>query len=102
MKPGRQEGGIPGQCRRDGRKMCIKVDYKSRPGATGGIPRTVQKGRRKGGYKSSARGGMLRTVQRKEGKAAIKVVYKSRPGARGGMPRTVQMGRRQGGYKSRL
>ena len=30
----------------------IKVCYKSRLGAKGGMPRTRQKGRRKGGYKS--------------------------------------------------
>jgi hypothetical protein len=38
---------------------------------------TMQKGKKKGGYKS-------------------------RPGARGGMPETIQRGKKKGGYKSRL
>ena len=52
------------------RKAAIKVGYKSRPGARGGMPGTIQKGRKKGGYKS-------------------------RRGARGGMPETMQKGRKE-------
>ena len=61
------------------------------------MPRTVQKGTRKGGYKSrrGARCGKPETIQ--EGK--WKGGYKSRSDARGWMPETMQKGKKKGGRR---
>ena len=40
------ERGCLRQCRREEGTAAVKVSYKSRPGARGGMPRIVQKGRR--------------------------------------------------------
>ena len=74
-----------------------KGGYKTRGEARGRRPETIQKGRRKCDYQSrgDARAGM--PERREEEKGG----YKRRREARGGRPETIQKGRRNGGYKSR-
>ena len=58
------------------------------------MPETIQKGRKKGGYKSrpAPAGGCPRQCRREEGNAAMKVGYKSRLGASGERKHVISKG----------